>query len=84
MSGMPGVGRAVETSPGGIASRPSEAKAPEDTPDQGLLVVVDVKGSRSDKYLTVVRQALAVRNGRLEFVGPRKEERVETFEWTGP
>jgi hypothetical protein len=69
MSGTPGV-RAPVT---------GEYPAPEE--DQGVMVVIDVQGSSRAKHLTVVKQAVAVKNGKLTLVGPKKEERVETFKW---
>jgi hypothetical protein len=54
------------------------------TPDQGVMVVVGIEGHRWEKHLTVTRQALTIQDGKLVLVGPKKEEKVETFEWIGP
>ena len=48
---------------------------------QGIEVVIEVRGDRKAKHLVVVRQALGIKNGRLVLAGPKKEERVQTFEW---
>jgi hypothetical protein len=53
-------------------------------PSVGLEVVVEVRGSRHDHYLTVVKQKIAVREGRLVLVGMPREQRVEMFECVRP
>lgn len=55
----------------------------EETKPEPIMVVVDVRGSSRDKYLTVVRQELAVKDGQLVLVGEQEHVRVETFEWLG-
>lgn len=52
-----------------------------DDNSQGIEVVVEVRGDRKTKHLVIVRQALGIKDGRLVLVGPKKEDRVLTFEW---
>ena len=59
--------------------RPPSQQIDEDS--QGIEVIVEVRGDRKTKHLVVVRQALGIKDGRLVLVGPKKEDRVLTFEW---
>lgn len=52
-----------------------------DEDSQNIEVIVEVRGDRKTKHLVIVRQALGIKDGRLVLVGPKKEERVLTFEW---
>lgn len=52
-----------------------------DEDSQAIEVIVEVRGDRKTKHLVIVRQALGIKDGRLVLVGPKKEERVQTFEW---
>ena len=52
-----------------------------DEDSQGIEVIVEVRGDRKTKHLVIVRQALGIKDGRLVLVGPKKEDRVLTFEW---
>ena len=52
-----------------------------DENSQGIEVIVEVRGDRKTKHLVIVRQALGIKDGRLVLVGPKKEDRVLTFEW---
>ena len=52
-----------------------------DEDSQGIEVIVEIRGDRKTKHLVIVRQALGIKDGRLVLVGPKKEDRVLTFEW---
>jgi hypothetical protein len=61
------------------SKRPPSQQIDEDS--QGIEVVVEVRGDRKTKHLVIVRQALGIKNGKLVLVGPKKEDRVLTYEW---
>ena len=61
------------------SKRPASQQIDEDS--QGIEVVIEVRGDRKSKHLVVVRQAIGIKDGRLVLVGPKKEDRVLTFEW---
>ena len=52
-----------------------------DEDSRAIEVVTEVRGDRKSKHLVVVRQAIGIKDGRLVLVGPKKEDRVLTFEW---
>src|SRR3954447_11272330 len=56
-------------------ARSADYPPPEPDP---VLVVVDVRTEPGRPETVVVRQGLAVQNGRLVLVGPQREERMET------
>jgi hypothetical protein len=66
MSGMPGIGPVVE------GSYPAAE-------DDGIMVVTDIQNDRFKVgCFTVIRQRIAVRNGKLVKEGPVRQERIGT------
>jgi hypothetical protein len=52
-----------------------------DEDSRAIEVVTEIRGDRKSKHLVVVRQAIGIKDGKLVLVGPKKEDRVLTFEW---